>query len=229
VLRNYAGNRSYPFTYLINTANTWTSISVTIPGDTSGTWVGSTNAGAAQLFFGFGVGSTYSGTAGAWASANYVSATGAVSVVGTLNATFYITGVQLEPGSVATPFERRPINEVFAQCQRYYEKSYSDSAKPGSVPGAGNCTFNVLLAYYPGYYAGAAVINFPFNVRKRTAPTMTFYDGAGSSGAVSYYISSWNNGGAIGIGIGYQSSLCIQTNVENATQINFEYAANAEL
>jgi len=106
---------------VINTANTWTSISVTIPGDTSGTWVGSTNAAAALLSFGFGVGSTYSGTAGSWSATNYVSAAGAVSVVGTLNATFYITGVQLEPGSVATPFERRPINEVLAQCQRYYQ------------------------------------------------------------------------------------------------------------
>jgi hypothetical protein len=223
-LRNYAGNRSYAFTYLINTANTWTSISVTIPGDTSGTWVGSTNAGAVTLFFGFGLGSTYSGTAGAWNSAGYVSATGAVSVVGTLNATFYITGVQLEPGSIATPFERRPINEVLAQCQRYYEKSYSDSAKPGSAPGAGNCTFNMAES------GGAAALNFPFNVRKRTAPTMTFYDGAGSSGAVSYYNgSSWNNGGAITVGIGYQSSLFIQTNIATAVQINFEYAASAEL
>jgi hypothetical protein len=119
-LQNFAQTRSYPFTYSIPTANTWTSISVTIPGDTSGTWVGSTSAGAAYIQIAFGVGSTKSGTAGAWASTNYISATGAVSVVGTNGATFYVTGVQLEAGSLATPFERLPIGETLMLCQRYY-------------------------------------------------------------------------------------------------------------
>lgn len=115
-------NRTYPFTYSISVANTWTQISVTIAGDTSGTWL-TTNSIGMQVVFGLGVGSTYSGTAGAWANTGYVSATGATSVVGTSGATFYITGVQLEVGSSATGFEYVDITNQTAMCQRYFTKS----------------------------------------------------------------------------------------------------------
>jgi len=94
-LLNSASNRSYPFTYSISTANTWTQISVTVAGDTSGTWIGATNGIGLKLYFGLGVGSTYSGTAGSWSGNLYLSATGATSVVSTNGATFYIKGVQL--------------------------------------------------------------------------------------------------------------------------------------
>jgi len=115
---NSAHNRSYPFTLTISSANTWEQKSVTIAGDQSGTWL-TTNGTGIRLFFGLGVGSTYSGTAGSWAGATYISATGATSVVGTLNATFYITGVQLEKGSTATSFDYRPYGTELALCQRY--------------------------------------------------------------------------------------------------------------
>ena len=122
-LQNGAQNRSYPFTYTISAANTWEQKTVTIAGDTSGTWVGATNGAGVYVFFGLGCGSTVSGTAGAWAGAVYYSATGAVSVVGTNGATFYITGVQLEKGTVATSFDYRPYGTELALCQRYFEKS----------------------------------------------------------------------------------------------------------
>jgi hypothetical protein len=89
---NADNSRSYPFTYTISSANTWTIISVTVAGDTSGTWL-TTNGIGISVIFGLGLGSTYSGTAGAWATADYRSATGAVSVVGTSGATWYVTGV----------------------------------------------------------------------------------------------------------------------------------------
>jgi len=119
--RNSAANRSYPFTYTISSASTWEQKTITVAGDTTGTWVGATNGKGIEIKFGLGVGSTLSGTAGAWAGANYLSATGATSVVGTSGATWYITGVQLEVGSVATPFERRPFGTELALCQRYFE------------------------------------------------------------------------------------------------------------
>jgi hypothetical protein len=117
-LRNSAVNRSYPFTYSISVADTWEQKSVTIAGDTSGTWLTTTGVGI-YVAFALGAGPDRSGTAGAWAASDLRSATGATSVIGTLNATWYITGVQLEVGSVATPFERRPYGTELALCQRY--------------------------------------------------------------------------------------------------------------
>jgi hypothetical protein len=136
-LVNSASNRSYPFTYTISSANTWTSISITIAGDTSGTWIGATNGVGLSVRFGLGVGSTYSGTAGAWASALYVSATGATSVVGTNGATFYITGVQLEVGSSATGFEYVNYQTSLANCQRYYIKYGGDQVYEHVARGMG--------------------------------------------------------------------------------------------
>ena len=117
---NSGSGRSYPFTYTISSANTWTSISITVAGDTSGTWL-TTNGIGIEVRFSLGAGSSASGTAGSWSSNNYYSATGATSVVGTNGATFYITGVQLEKGSTATSFDYRPYGTEFSLCQRYYQ------------------------------------------------------------------------------------------------------------
>jgi hypothetical protein len=117
-LRNDGAGRCYPFTYTISSANNWEYKTVTITGDTTGTWL-TTNGRGIGVQFGLGVGSTFSGTAGEWAATNYVTATGATSVVGTDGATFYITGVQLEVGTQATSFEYRQFGTELALCQRY--------------------------------------------------------------------------------------------------------------
>ena len=183
--RNSAQNRSYPFTYSIPVANTWTSISITVAGDTTGTWVGATNGTGIAVQFGLGVGSTYSGTAGSWSANNYLSATGAVSVVGTSGATFYITGVQLEVGSSATGFEYRQYQQELALCQRYYETYSSEGIAYGSFPGSigyndpnNNVSYNVI----------------PFTVKKRAAPTIT------STAANTFYADA---GGRVGSSISF--------------------------
>jgi hypothetical protein len=167
-LRNSAANRSYPFTYTINAANTWEYESITITGDTTGTWL-TTNGTGIQLLLGLGVASTFSGTAGAWAAANYISATGATSVVGTNGATFYITGVQLEKGSTATSFDYRPYGTELVLCQRYYQQI-------GKTPNTN----------YQGYGVGVCVgtttvtVIIPFVVTMRSAPSFTFNGAANS-------------------------------------------------
>lgn len=163
-LRNSASNRSYPFSYTISAANTWEKETITIPGDTSGTWLTDNGIGI-DLALSIGMGSTYSATAGSWQAGNYVSSTGATSVVGTSGATFYVTGVQLEVGLTATSFDYRPYGTEFALCQRYYETAYAGSA----------------YTFYG--FARPDGAGFPcatFAVEKRAAPTMTWYFNTGS-------------------------------------------------
>jgi hypothetical protein len=119
-LRNSAGDRSYPFSYTISAANTWEQKSVTIAGDTTGTWVGATNGIGISLNFSLGTGATLSGTAGAWAAGSFWSVTGATSLMGSTSNVFYVTGVQLEKGVTATSFDYRPYGTELSLCQRYY-------------------------------------------------------------------------------------------------------------
>jgi hypothetical protein len=119
-LKNSNGTRSYPFTYTISVANTWEQKTVTIAGDTTGTWL-TTNGIGLTLTISLGSGSNRLATAGAWAAGNYDGATGAVTLISTNGATFYITGVQLEKGSTATSFDYRPYGTELSLCQRYYE------------------------------------------------------------------------------------------------------------
>lgn len=158
--RNSGGNRSYPFTYTISAANTWEQKTVTIAGDTSGTWSTDASTGI-EIDFGLGVGATFSGTAGSWAGSNFVSATGATSVVGTNGATFYITGVQLEAGTVASPFERRDYGRELMMCQRYYTRFFGDGAgQSGIATGFQTSTT-------------AAVFNLQLPAQMRSEPTAT--------------------------------------------------------
>jgi hypothetical protein len=158
-IQNPALTRNYPFTYTISSANTWTTISVTIAGDTSGTWVGATNAASLYVTFSLGAGSTYTGTAGTWSGTAYVQGTGSTSVVGTNSATFYITGVQLEKGSVATPFEYRQYGQELALSQRYYEQVLLSTGTYTQMVGLANSSTG-------------GQFGFPFAVSKRTNPTV---------------------------------------------------------
>ena len=172
VLANSGFSRTYPFSYSVPVANTWTTVSVTIAGDTSGTWL-TTNGVGIAVNFSLGTGSTYSGTAGAWSGTTYTSVTGATSVVGTNGATFYITGVQLEKGSTATSFDYRPYGTELALCQRYYEKSFAQSQAPANNP-------TTKTGYIATFSFGTnTYTQFPtvqFKVVKQSNPTVTFYN-----------------------------------------------------
>jgi len=173
-LTNDAQTRFYPFSYTISSANTWEQKSITIAGDTSGTWEKTTARGI-DLVFSFGAGSTVLGTAGSWGGTAYWGVTGQTNLIATNGATFYITGVQLEKGSTATSFDYRPYGTELALCQRYYETSTTGT--PTDFSGG--------FASPPYNNNTQAIGSCRWQVSKRAAPTVTLYDGTGTSGTVS--------------------------------------------
>ena len=198
---NSAANRSYPFSYTISAANTWESKTVTITGDTSGTWLTDTGIGIA-VGFDMGSGSDYQGTANQWNAALDLTPPAMTSVMATLNATFDITGVQLEVGSVATPFERRPYGTELALCQRYYEKHTMGSLS--------------YLCMAQVYSTTLAVGPVPFKVTKRAVPTA--YD---ISAASTWAISD----SAFGILNATNATSNVTTCTENVGRVDIQVAS----
>lgn len=173
---NSAADRSYPFSFVINSANTFEYKTVTIAGDTSGTWL-TTNGVGARLFFSLGTGSTYLGTAGAWANSFLVGATGSVQPTATNGATFYITGVQLEKGSTATSFDYRPYGTELQLCQRYCQRTSADA-------NAIYCRFgNGMVSF-----GGTGNILYSLKTTMRTTPSVT------STGTASNYAIGTSGG-----------------------------------
>ena len=173
-ITNGSFTRSYLFSYTISSANTWEKKTVTIAGDTSGTWL-TTNGLGIEVGFSLGAGATYSSTANTWAGTFYTQPTGATSVVGTNGATWYITGVQLEKGATATSFDYRDYGRELALCQRYFQKY---AGQPSAYLGNGNNARNGYLT------------SFIYPVKMRTAPTASNITGFAAGNATSYAFSS---------------------------------------
>ena len=169
-LSNSAANRSYPYTYTVSSANTWEYKTITIPGDTTGTWLTTTGVGA-RLYWGLGAGSTASGPAGAWAAAEYRTAASTVAPISTGSATWYITGVQMELGEQATPFEHRSFADELARCQRYYER-YSGWTEAEAT----------LLLSGRILSSNRNDACYFFRTKKRAVPSLTMISDNGSEG-----------------------------------------------
>jgi hypothetical protein len=167
-----APSRSYVATYSINSANTFEYKTVTISGDTSGTWL-TTNGQGIQVWWDLGSGSNFNATAGIWNGSLLARTSGSANWVGTNGATFYITGVQLEKGATATPFENRLYGTELALCQRYANKSFPQSTAPATNAGVNG-------SIYFGQVAAASttqtVTGVRFPVTMRAAPTITIYN-----------------------------------------------------
>lgn len=209
-MHNGSVNRSYVTTYTINAANTWEYKTITVAGDTTGTWV-TDNTQGVHLTWDQGSGSNYNvGTPNAWSAGNFLRTSGAVTLVANNGATFYLTGVQLEVGSQATPFERRNYQQELAMCQRYYEQD--DIAATGSPKIATS-----------GLVQGTTQYVYGFKVQKRATPTvaMTFLssiDNATSAvGTTSIASGSFRGYNTISNGSFYYADAWVR------------YAASAEL
>jgi hypothetical protein len=160
-LTNSAANRAYVATYTVSSANTWEYKTITIPGDTSGTWLTDNTTGI-RLRWDIGSGSNYQGTAGSWGSSFINTTSAQANLIGTSGSTFYLTGVQLEKGSAATSFDFRDYGRELAMCQRYY----ISTASPALVF---NSTYN----------------SAQFPVTMRATPTVTITVGSGTISSIS--------------------------------------------
>ena len=158
-LTNASFNRAYPFTYTINSANTFEQKTVTIAGDTTGTWA-TNSSGCIGVGFSIGAGATLSATAGAWGAGTKLGATGQTQLISISGATFYVTGVQLEAGTTASPFEYRQYGTELALCQRYYAKIGVGTQYAGIAMGATTTTTT-------------AQVVIPLHTVMRASPTST--------------------------------------------------------
>ena len=161
-LENVNNDRAYPFTYSINAANTWEQKTITVAGDTTGTWNTGIERGL-SVRWNLLAGTDYNGTVNTWQSGDKRSVSGTVGLLGTNGATFYITGVQVELGSVATDFDYRDYGIELAMCQRYYYVHASGASKPLSL----------------GSYSGTNYIEgyAPFKVSMRISPSLVTVSG----------------------------------------------------
>lgn len=227
---NSGQSRWYVAPFTISSANTWEYKTITVPGDTSGTWL-TTNVTGMYASFQLSVGSSFQTSASsAWSGASTMyGITGQQSLVGTNGATFYITGVQLEKGTQATSFDYRPYTTELQLCQRYYEKSYNIDVTPGtgsSGPGLYDITAtsnNGSNAYVPIF----------FKVSKRATPTVTGYSySAGTSGVWSYDRSGNAGNPLVAFAAAGQTSTAAYMNVGGANaavEVYGHWVASSEL
>jgi len=204
-LFNANADRNYVFSYSINAANTWEYKTITIAGPTSGTWDLTSNGTGLQIYFDLGAGTSSRGTAGSWGtSTNFYGPTGATNIVGTNGATWDLTGVQFELGSVATPFELPDQTIQHQQVQRYYQIQPSTEYHVCPAP---NATF---ASTYP--------VHFP--IAMRVTPTLGFSYSA--TNAIGSYTSAVYSGPR---GFVHYISASVSTNA----YMSFTYTASAEL
>lgn len=232
VIRRGDGGQYYAFTYAISAANTWEYKTVTIPGPTTGSW-SSDNGTGLFLLFGLGAGSNQTASSNnTWINGGVLGASGATPVVATNGATFYITGVQLEAGTVATPFERRDYGRDLMMCQRYFEKSFPQGIAPAN---GGSST---TLATVDGAVYGMAQNRIgagpttQFKVSKRAVPTMQKYGNSSGDWVYALQNATGFNGGAnSGLGRVSESSFVGDQQVQDALAVFVvgHWTASAEL
>ena len=229
-LENSASNRTHVKQYTINSADTWEKKSVTFVGDETGTWL-ITNGIGLKVSFVLGAGSNYTGTIDSWQGSRLYRGDSSVQFMATVNATYFVTGVQLEVGSTATDFEYRNFGEELALCQRYYEKSYDYDVAVGATTYIGMHLMggNVAATAGTSHISGPTI---PFQVPKRDNPTIVAYDQAGNSGKCQRFQLGNHNTDNQDItvqSIGTNNFRYITSGSSNSTGTQAHFTADSEL
>jgi hypothetical protein len=225
-LFNAAFNRSYVATYTVNAANTFEYKTVVVPGDTTGTWA-TDNTASINVFWDVGSGSDFQATANTWVAAGDLRTSGSTNWISTNGATFYLTGVQLEVGTAATPFERRQYGQELALCQRYYEKSYNINTVPGSS--SDSLRFEGMIAFAKPVSSFNEEFTTRFSVGKRSSATVVVFNpDTGASGGYRDFTNSVNR---TGISILDAGTSGFKALITDAVQEGggFQFTAAAEL
>jgi len=221
-------NRFNPFSYTISAANTWEYKTVTITGDTSGSW-DTTNGNSMRVIFSIGAGSGRLGTAGTWTSSVLEGVTGQTNHIATNGSNLRITGVQIEEGTSATPFEHLQFGQQLALCQRYYEKSYDINTAPATNATKGLELVAGTIDANQNFYQTVR-----FAVPKRANPSINFYKSDGTANTWRYDRSGASNqSGTPSVGDNGDSSFYMRIPSTGATWVvatmSGQWTANAEL
>ena len=179
--------------YTISVADTWEKKTITFSGNTA---VAFTNDNSRQLTLNLWLAAGSNFTGGTFSDGTYHNAnnkrvaSGQVNLADSTSNEWYITGVQIEVGSVATDFEHRSFAEELALCQRYFEKSYDHSTQAGTATSSGSLNNGGLTGMNNASHATRASIRY--KVTKRAHPTVTTFDLSGNSGKCNFPDTSSN-------------------------------------
>jgi hypothetical protein len=236
-IQNGSNARSFPFTYTISVANTFEYKTITITGDTSGTWL-TTNGNGMRVNWCLGAGSTLLATANAWAAGEFYGATGQTNLIATNGATFYITGVQLEKGSTATSFDYRPYGTELQLAQRYYYNTMW-IRDANSLTAPTNNTVELQGARHQfGDVTGYRGQLYSHPVLMRASPTLVVYNGNNGGATGQWYFYNFNgqsqnySGGPAGYRDGIQFNAYTGVTVGTAgmaCQVWAHWSASSEL
>ena len=165
---NEGNNRGFGFNYTINSANTWERKTITIPGDTTGTWNKNNSVGA-KIIFSLGIGANFAtANVSTWEARETMGTDDGQNLIASTSNNLYLTGIQFEVGNIATTFEHRSIGDELLRCKRYYYQEYRN----GSTGGNGAGIFAMGMTANSSSGSIYATMNHP--VEMRAAPTATF-------------------------------------------------------
>jgi len=230
------GTRSYVATYTQNVASAWEYKTVTVPGDTTGTWNKDNTIGLV-IAFPMAAGTTYlAPSANTWNAGNYKAVAGQVNACVSAANYLRLGGVVVLPGTQAptaaqSPLLMRPYEQELLTCQRYYQKSYSAGVNVGADASAGGLEARYIASPAPH---GQVYASVSLPIKMRATPTVTIYgyhggatkisDGAGNDLAANSGLISNPGDARFHVGNNSGISLTLPGNF-----IQFHWTADARL